>query len=109
MSKRIGSVLTALSMAVLLAPQAWADVLPSKRAQAGDEACVQEQLTRVGVSAAEAREQAASLTGEELTYFAGGNRVQVVAGLYMEEWLTSVGFLGFLGALSFVVVDSSKK
>lgn len=111
MVRRAGFVLTAIAMAVLVAPAAWADVIPSKRAAASDDAGrVKDRLVRVGVSPVEANEHASSLTERDAAFFARGeNGVQVVAGLWLEEWLIAGGAALLVAVAIFVIWDRTPK
>lgn len=90
---------------------AFADVLPSRRPdegrEAGQVAC---RLQGVGIPRVEAAGQTAALTPGDLAYFAEGEqRVQVVAGLWLEEGLIGGAWIGLIGYFAFLIYDDAKK
>ncbi len=109
MTRRIGLALVTMALGVIIAPGAWADVIPSKRAaKSNDAARVTERLEQVGVPQAQAREQASKMTSDDLAFFSrGAERVQVVAGLTLQEWLLGAGFLGVISLVAFIVIDDA--
>lgn len=48
---------------------------------------------------------ASHLTSCEANYFFEDSRVQVVSGLWWEEWLIGVGFGGFLLLITFLIIS----
>ncbi len=111
MLRLAGLALVGVSLAVMIAPPAWADTLPAKRtAASGDAQRVADRLSAVGVPAAEARAHAASLPSADAAYFAGaGERVQVVAGVDLAEMISGTVLLALVGASAWVLLDDTKK
>ena len=100
-------LLCALALHVALLP-AYADVIPSRRAERDSEAqkAVRSRLERLGLPAAEARRHVDDLTPAETAYFAADiNRVQAAGGLYWYEWIIGAAFLGGLAAAYFWVTN----
>ncbi len=95
--KKLASVLTAVAVAILLPGSfSWADHAPSKRksdAAASDK--VKARLVQLGMADSAASKQVAAMTSKEIAYFAEDpSRVQLVGGLWGEEWVLGGGFLG---------------
>ncbi len=105
-------VVVALAMAGLVAPRAFADVIPTRRADGGDAGVkVQARLVELGASPEAAADQAGRLTEREAGYFARDlNRVQLAGqeiwggqsdNLWW-EWVFGLVSLGGVGALYYV-------
>lgn len=109
MLRNAGLGLAVLALTAVIASPAMADTLPVKRAEKnGDRARVAERLQQVGVPAAEAVEQVAKLPSKDVAFFAAdGDRVQVVAGLWSEEWLVGGGFLALMGVITYIMLDDA--
>jgi hypothetical protein len=91
MMQRTGFLL-AITAAAFMVPGriAFADEAPSKRTH--DQAAAEKvtgRLLELGLTQQDASSQVSSLTTKDLNYFAAdpGSRIQVVAGLWREEWL----------------------
>jgi len=95
-----GLALATVALCVMIAPPAWADVIPSRQADSdADAGRVQDRLVEVGVSPVRAADLTAALTADELAFFAKDPQsVQVVGGLWLEEWTTGLVFLGGVAA-----------
>lgn len=101
------ALLCALALHLVLVP-AFADVIPSRRAERDPEArrAVQGRLEQLGLSAAEALRHVDDLTPAETAYFAADvNRVQAAGGLYWYEWILGVALLGGLTAMYFWITS----
>lgn len=110
MMKRVGLVLAAAGMTVLVAGSpAWADHLKAKKAHNPSQAqAVKTRLVELGATDAAASRQVNSLTQAELTYFAADtNRVQVVAGLWGEEWIVGSVFLGIIAGIALWITNEA--
>jgi hypothetical protein len=97
------ALLCALALHLAFIP-AFADVIPSRRAEQYPEArrVVQGRLEQLGLPAAEAVRHVDDLTPAEIVYFAADvNRVQAAGGLYWYEWILGVALLGGLTAMYF--------
>jgi hypothetical protein len=102
--KRIAVLLCVL----LLGGNAWADVVPARKAKADrDAAQVEDRLASLGVDAATAKSSADRLTPSELRFFAeDSSRIQAVGGLTGSEWLGGGVFIGLVGFLYFGFVSN---
>jgi hypothetical protein len=100
-------VVVALAAAGLVAPAAFADVIPTRRAEPSDSARkVEARLVELGTSPQAAADQAGSLTSRECAYFARDlNRVQLAGqeiwggqsdNLWW-EWVFGLGALAGVG------------
>src|SRR4051794_40063369 len=77
----VSRLLVALALAGLFTQQAYADVIPSRRAsEAGDSSKkVESRLVQMGVAAETAKSQAQNLTDDQAKYFAASaERIQLV-------------------------------
>jgi hypothetical protein len=104
---KTNALLCTLALHLALLP-AFADVIPSRRAERDPEAqkAVQSRLERLGLPATEARRHVNDLTAAETAYFAADvNRVQAAGGLYWYEWIIGLAFLGGLAAAYFWVTS----
>lgn len=108
-----GRLLVALAVAGMVAPRAWADVIPTtcpERTEAQEK--VQARLAQIGLPPAEAEARAASLSPEEAAYFSSdpsrlqaAGRQEIWAGQSDNlwwEWLFGAAALG--GAVALIVV-----
>lgn len=111
MLKKSGLALCSLAMLILAAPAAWADVLPSRRIERAPEAApVAQRLADVGVPLHDAMAQASAMSADDAAFFSeDADRVQVVAGLWAEEWLFGILGLTIVGWAAFVIGDGSKR
>ncbi len=98
-------MLAGAALGLLVCPAAWADVLPARRgAKSGDPGRVAERLAQVGVPKAEAAAQAGSMTPGDLEYFSRGeSRVQVVAGLWLEEAIGAAAVFLVIGGIYAII------
>ena len=95
--KKLASVLTTIAIITLLPGTfSWADHASSKRkSDAAASNAVKARLVELGMTDATATKQVASMTSKEVAYFAEDtSRVQLVGGLWGEEWVLGGGFLG---------------
>jgi hypothetical protein len=99
---RIGIALSFIAILniTLFVPAVSADVIPTKLPSQKDQiarAAVEQRLVELGSDAKEAHDQVAILSDEVVERYADSpESVQVVTGLYFEEWLLGGVFLGLL-------------
>ncbi len=111
MHKQTGLLLSALALAVVIPGRPLlADHVPSRRARdAAAAAKVESRLVELGATRQAASEQLASLTPQEISFFAADpSRVQVVSGLWAEEWLMGGGFLGLILLITAGLASNAK-
>jgi hypothetical protein len=111
MLKTLGVAASTLAFFVLVpgAP-AFADHVSSKRkASAQAAGRVEDRLVNVGMDREAARDEVASMTASDVSYFsADAERIQVVAGLTSEEFFVGGGFLGLMSLLTLFLILNSK-
>jgi hypothetical protein len=110
--KRTGLTLAVVALAVLVpGPSSFADHLKAKKAHDPAAASkVKARLMDLGMSEADAAREVGSLTSSEIAYFASEpDRVQVVAGLWLEEWILGLAFGAALVTAWFIVWSDTKK
>ena len=98
MLKRFGIVLAAAGLLALLPGPAFADHIKARKgAEAAAAAKVKARLVELGMTERAATDQVGALTPKGISYFAEDpSRVQLVGGLWGEEWVLGAGFLGTL-------------
>ena len=101
MLKQTGIVLTVAAVIAILPGAAMADHIRSRK---GPDASATEKLKNrlleLGVTGATADHQIGSLTSKEIAFFAEDtSRVQLVVGLWGEEWVIGGTYLGAVGVV----------
>jgi hypothetical protein len=107
------AIVAVLNLTIFSQLPVHADILPSRPSRTGkaDKMRVAAELARRGVDPRSAVAQVNVMSAHDLDYFAANpRRVQLAAGLLLEEWLLAGGFTLFLLYLTaVVVVDENAK
>jgi hypothetical protein len=101
------AIAAVLNLAILPHLPVHADILPSRTSQTGkaDKTRVAAELATRGVDLRSAVAQVDTMSARDLDYFAADpRRIQLAAGLLLEEWLIAGGFGLFLLYLTAVAV-----
>jgi hypothetical protein len=110
--KRTGLTLAVVALVVLVpGPSSFADHLKAKKAHDPAAAAkLKARLTELGMSEGDAAREVGSLTSSEVAYFVSQpDRVQVVAGLWIEEWIIGLAFGAALITAWYIVWSDTKK